>query len=82
MQAPRRRGKGGRTARPLTPPPRPTNLRGLSGGRTNGGKMRNFDFSSWQSVLSTLAGIALFLASPLSGYVTGQTIIADGGMLL
>lgn len=29
-----------------------------------------------------MAGIALFLASPLSGYVTGQTIIADGGMLL
>lgn len=29
-----------------------------------------------------MAGIALFLASPLAGYIVGQTIIADGGMLL
>lgn len=29
-----------------------------------------------------IAGVALFLASPLAGYVTGQTIVADGGMLL
>lgn len=29
-----------------------------------------------------MAGIAMFLASPLAGYVIGQTIIADGGMLL
>jgi len=29
-----------------------------------------------------MAGVALFLASPLAAYVTGQTIIADGGMLL
>lgn len=29
-----------------------------------------------------MAGAALFLASPLAGYVTGQTIIADGGMIL
>jgi 3-oxoacyl-[acyl-carrier protein] reductase len=29
-----------------------------------------------------MAGIALFLASPLSGYITGQTLLADGGMLL
>jgi len=29
-----------------------------------------------------MAGIALFLASPLSGYIVGQTLLADGGMLL
>lgn len=29
-----------------------------------------------------MAGIALFLASPLAAYVTGQTIIADGGLSL
>lgn len=29
-----------------------------------------------------MAGVALFLGSPLAGYVTGQTILADGGMLL
>lgn len=29
-----------------------------------------------------IAGIALFLASPLAAYVVGQTILADGGMLL
>ncbi len=29
-----------------------------------------------------IAGIALFLASPLAGYIVGQTILADGGMLL
>ena len=29
-----------------------------------------------------MAGIALFLASPLAGYIVGQTILADGGMLL
>ena len=29
-----------------------------------------------------MAGLALFLASPLSGYIVGQTIIADGGLLL
>ncbi len=29
-----------------------------------------------------MAGVALFLASPLAGYVTGQTIVADGGLLL
>jgi len=29
-----------------------------------------------------MAGIAMFLASPLAGYIVGQTIIADGGMLL
>jgi 3-oxoacyl-[acyl-carrier protein] reductase len=32
--------------------------------------------------IEEMAGVALFLASPLSGYVTGQTIIADGGLLL
>lgn len=29
-----------------------------------------------------MAGVALFLASPLAAYVTGQTIIADGGLSL
>lgn len=29
-----------------------------------------------------MAGLALFLASPMAGYIVGQTIIADGGMLL
>ncbi len=29
-----------------------------------------------------MAAIALFLASPLSGYMVGQTLLADGGMLL
>ncbi len=31
---------------------------------------------------SDMAGVALFLASPLSAYVLGQTIIVDGGLLL
>lgn len=29
-----------------------------------------------------MAGLSLFLASPLAGYIVGQTIIADGGLLL
>ncbi len=29
-----------------------------------------------------MAGVALFLASPLSAYVIGQTIVVDGGLLL
>ena len=29
-----------------------------------------------------MAGLVLFLASPLAGYTVGQTIIADGGLLL
>ena len=29
-----------------------------------------------------MAGVALFLASPLAAYVTGQSIIVDGGLLL
>jgi 3-oxoacyl-[acyl-carrier protein] reductase len=29
-----------------------------------------------------MAGAALFLASPLSAYVLGQTIVVDGGLLL
>lgn len=29
-----------------------------------------------------ISGIALFLASPLAGYMVGQTLLADGGMLL
>lgn len=29
-----------------------------------------------------MAGVALFLASPLAGYLCGQTIIADGGLAL
>lgn len=29
-----------------------------------------------------MAGTILFLTSPLAGYITGQTILADGGMLL
>lgn len=29
-----------------------------------------------------MAGLSLYLASPLAGYIVGQTIIADGGLLL
>lgn len=29
-----------------------------------------------------MAGVALFLASPLAGYVVGQTIVVDGGLTL
>ena len=29
-----------------------------------------------------MAGVALFLASPLAAYITGQTLIVDGGMVL
>jgi 3-oxoacyl-[acyl-carrier protein] reductase len=29
-----------------------------------------------------MAGCALFLASPLSSYIVGQTIIVDGGLIL
>lgn len=29
-----------------------------------------------------MAGAALFLASPLAGYITGQTLIVDGGLTL
>ena len=29
-----------------------------------------------------MAGVALFLASPLSAYVVGQTIPVDGGLIL
>jgi len=31
---------------------------------------------------SDIAGAALFLASPLAGYIVGQTIVVDGGMVL
>ena len=31
---------------------------------------------------SDMAGAALFLASPLSSYIIGQTIVVDGGLIL
>ena len=32
--------------------------------------------------IDEMAGVALFLASPLAGYVVGQTIVVDGGLTL
>lgn len=32
--------------------------------------------------IEEMAGVALFLASPLSGYILGQTIVVDGGLTL
>jgi NAD(P)-dependent dehydrogenase (short-subunit alcohol dehydrogenase family) len=29
-----------------------------------------------------IGGIAVFLASPAANYVTGQTVVADGGMMI
>jgi len=29
-----------------------------------------------------MAGTILFLTSPIAGYIIGQTILADGGLLL
>jgi len=29
-----------------------------------------------------MAGVAVFLASPLAAYVCGQTLVVDGGMTL
>ncbi len=29
-----------------------------------------------------MAGVALFLASPLASYIVGQTLIVDGGLIL
>ena len=28
---------------------------------------------------SDMAGVALFLASPLAGYIIGETLVVDGG---
>lgn len=32
--------------------------------------------------IEDMAGVALFLASPMAGYMTGQTLVVDGGLTL
>jgi meso-butanediol dehydrogenase/(S,S)-butanediol dehydrogenase/diacetyl reductase len=50
-----------------------------------GEAMRNFAAGILLGRVATpddITGLAYFLASPSSDYITGQTIIVDGGMLL
>ncbi|MCB1098632.1 MAG: SDR family oxidoreductase [Verrucomicrobiae bacterium] len=32
--------------------------------------------------LEEIAGVAVFLASPAAGFITGQTLVADGGTII
>ena len=43
--------------------------------------MRKQPFGRLGSV-EEVANVALFLASPLASYITGQTVVADGGYSL
>lgn len=53
--------------------------------KEKGEAMRNFAAGILLGRVSTpadITGLALFLASPASDYITGQTIVVDGGMLI
>jgi meso-butanediol dehydrogenase/(S,S)-butanediol dehydrogenase/diacetyl reductase len=53
--------------------------------KEKGEAMRNFAAGILLGRVSTpadITGLALFLASPASDYITGQTIVVDGGMVL
>lgn len=43
--------------------------------------LQNIPLKRWGTP-EEMGGVALFLASPLAAYVTGQTVIADGGKIL
>jgi 3-oxoacyl-[acyl-carrier protein] reductase len=43
--------------------------------------LRNIPLGRWGTP-EDIAGVSMFLASPLAAYVTGQTIVCDGGLIL
>jgi 3-oxoacyl-[acyl-carrier protein] reductase len=49
--------------------------------KRNAGALRNIPLRR-AGTPAEMAGVALFLASPLASYVLGQTIVADGGLTL